>query len=74
MTFRFKDEVITPIGIGHLLIESWSHPGEHHSIDVEEMTCSCRGFQCRKKCRHLEKVRDLLKWLTTSPSPPDSSA
>ncbi len=61
MTYDLLDEQITPIGNGHLLIESWTHPGEHHAVDTKEMTCSCPGFRCLRRCRHLQKVKRLLK-------------
>ena len=63
MSFRFRNEQITVIGRGYLLIESWTYPGEYHTVDTEDMTCSCRGFNCRKKCRHLDKIKELLKYM-----------
>jgi len=58
---KFMGEVIIPVGRGHLLIESWTEPGEYHSIDLEEGSCSCRGWECTRGCRHLDVARELAK-------------
>lgn len=72
-SFRFYGEEFTMIGCGHFLVESRSVPGEHHSIDVQEMTCSCKGYQCTKYCRHLEKVKVLIDCLKELKDDPASS-
>lgn len=54
----FWGESILEVGNQHYLIESISFPGEHHSVDTAEGTCSCRGFECVKHCRHLTAIRE----------------
>ena len=61
MTFTFNGEVITIIGRSHFLVESRTCPGEHHAVDMEEKSCSCRGYLCRNRCRHLATCTAL--WL-----------
>ena len=34
-------------------VESKSKPGSYHVVDTVAVTCDCRGFQYRGKCRHL---------------------
>jgi len=64
MTFTFNGEVITIIGRSHFLVESRTCPGEHHVIDLEERVCSCKGFTCRGRCRHLASTTLIATWLT----------
>ncbi len=59
MELTFLGEKIIVVGREHFLMESKTRPGEHHSIDLEDRSCSCKGFLCRGSCRHLE-VADLL--------------
>lgn len=46
------------IGVGHWLIESWSHPGEYHAVDLD-MGCSCRGYQCKRNCWHWKFIKEV---------------
>ena len=59
---KFQGENIIIVGRNHFLVESETCPGEHHAVDLEEMTCTCKGFLCRQLCRHL----DLVELLNTS--------
>lgn len=70
MTFSFQGETITVVGRGHYLIESWTSPGEHHSVDLEEGTCSCKGYQCTNNCRHLKVLKRALCKRENSPQQP----
>ena len=64
---RVDGEVVSEIGHKHALIESKSHPGQHHvvthefndDIGKEEWICTCEGFGFRHACRH---VRALDRW------------
>lgn len=47
---------VTPFDRNTFLVESRSRPDEHHITDIEEMTCSCEGFQFNKTCQHLKAV------------------
>lgn len=60
VTFNYNGETITLIGRNHFLVESKTCPGEHHAVDGEEETCSCKGFQCLKYCRHLTSLKGLF--------------
>ena len=55
--FMFWGESICQIGDGHYLVESLSFPGEHHSVDSRDGSCSCKGFECVKHCRHLSSIQ-----------------
>ena len=37
-------------------VESKSKPGTFHGVDVDSVHCTCRGFQFRGRCRHLDAV------------------
>jgi len=52
-------------GREHILIESRSRPGQHHSLELVdegkgflEEACSCEGFQFRRQCWHTRLLRD----------------
>ncbi len=53
---------IIPHDTDTCLVESRSRPGEHHIVDISEMTCSCEYFNDPSKhpitptCAHLEAV------------------
>ena len=50
-------------GPDRALVASNSHPGEWHVVergDDGEFACSCKGFECRKVCRHRDAI---LCWL-----------
>lgn len=46
----------TPHNIGTFLVESRSEPGSHHILDINEKTCSCKGFEINKTCEHLKAI------------------
>lgn len=31
-------------------------------VDIEQMTCNCKGFEYRRMCRHLKMLEHLKKW------------
>jgi colicin import membrane protein len=47
---------IIPHDRNTFLVESRSVPGEHHIVDLEERTCSCKGFEINKTCDHLKAL------------------
>lgn len=55
-------EHVIVIGKLHCLIESRSSTGEYHSVEVDhgKVTCTCPGFQYRKRCRHSRAIRNWL--------------
>lgn len=63
--FLLKGERVIPIGRFHFLVESWTEPGEWHAVDLEEDTCSCRGFECTQSCRHLLSLKEFLNEQTS---------
>jgi hypothetical protein len=62
-TIKFLGETIMPIGQDHWLVNSWSEDEAAHAVDSEEWTCSCRGFECTRACRHIEVIRRLVREL-----------
>lgn len=58
-SLTFKGEQIMVLGRGHYLVRSWTEPAEWHSVDTEELSCSCRGFECARYCRHLTTLKEL---------------
>ena len=54
-------ENIIWIGRGHFLVESWTEPGEYHAVDLEDRTCSCKGWQCTGNCRHLKTLLEAVE-------------
>lgn len=34
--------------------ECISDSGEHYIVDIENKTCSCKGYLYKKKCEHLD--------------------
>lgn len=47
-------------GHKHALVASKSVPGEWHSVEYDEeggfWTCTCKGYQVRKRCRHARAI------------------
>jgi hypothetical protein len=54
-------ETVRIIGRRHALVASHSAPGDFHTVEQDEdghWSCSCRGWEFRKRCRHLDAVRE----------------
>jgi uncharacterized Zn finger protein len=47
---------ITPHDLGTFLVSSRSRRGQYHIVDIREATCSCKAFNIRGTCRHLQAV------------------
>jgi hypothetical protein len=55
-----QTRTILHVGNGHFLFSSDSHPGEFHSIDMDEFTCTCDGHVLGgKTCHHLKDMAAL---------------
>ena len=59
-------ETVRVLGRHHALVGSLSHPGEFHSVEVDdhtgEWTCTCAGNTFgHRQCRHITRVKGWLK-------------
>lgn len=47
-------------GRAQVLVASKSVVGDWHSVEYDddafEWTCSCKSYQCRRRCRHIKAV------------------
>lgn len=55
---------ITALSKNQYLVESES--GETYKVqltgpDHSIITCTCKGFQFRRSCKHIEEIKDMLK-------------
>lgn len=56
-TIEFNGETVIVLGQHHYLVGSWTFPGEFYAVSDGE--CTCRGFECLKRCRHLAAISAL---------------
>lgn len=67
-SIAWEGERIRVIGRLHFLVRSKSSMREWHVVDLEPVNvdwpeggCSCRGYNCRRDCRHIRAVLSFVK-------------
>lgn len=67
-SIKWEGEKIKVIGRLQFLVRSQTNWNEWHCVDLEpidqdwqEGGCTCRGYNCRRTCRHMGAVLSLLK-------------
>lgn len=43
-------------------VSSSTQKGVKYTVDLDQMTCECKGFEYRRMCRHLKLLEHLKKW------------
>jgi hypothetical protein len=66
-SIRWENEKLLVVGRLHFLVRSKTSMREWHVVDLEpvdqdwpEGGCSCRGYNCRRDCRHMRAVLSFL--------------
>lgn len=70
VSIEWNGEKIKVVGRLHFLVRSRTDWNEWHSVDLEPVDvdwphggCTCRGYNCRRDCRHIRAVLSLVKAL-----------
>ena len=62
-SFLVDGERVIRQGTDQLLVASKSAADEWHTVEwddeAHEWTCTCMGFQCRRRCRHARAISRL---------------
>ncbi len=63
LSLLIDGEVVRVQGMRQCLVESKSVADTWYSVEIEDgkATCTCRGFEIRKKCRH---ARAIERWMS----------
>jgi hypothetical protein len=43
-------------------VKSRTQRGVKYIVDLENVTCECKGFQYRRMCNHLKMLEKFKKW------------
>jgi hypothetical protein len=67
-SIRWQDEKLRVVGRLHFFVRSKSSMREWHVVDLEpvdgdwpEGGCTCRGYNCRRTCRHHRAVLSFVR-------------
>lgn len=66
--FEIDGELIEIVGPTAAKVKSQSQPELWYALDADARTCTCRGFEIRKTCRHMEAFLAFLAGRAQTPA------